>query len=174
MVNRMIQRPLLLLSAVALFAMPALAEQKLRCSKLAVETTSKAKVPSFSATTVLDINLLVQFVPGHAKELADGDHAVEVRFFGPQGFLYESRMVPLTSDGKQTTKSRQFAGYRRPIARKLVAPSKSGKEIEARVPLAVAATSITANTLYGSWRAEVYLDGEREPCAPAVTFLITE
>lgn len=175
----MIRRSYSFLSAAALLAFvltaqSALADQELRCSKLAVETVSKEKLPTFSAMNVLDVNLLVQFVPGHAKELAEGDHSVEVRFFGPQGFLYESRMVPLTSDLKASAQAKRFAGYRRPIARKLVAPSKSGKGIEARVPLAVAATSITTNTLYGTWRAEAYLDGASEPCAPPAAFVITE
>lgn len=163
-----------LLCTAALFVQPALAETKLRCSKVLAESSSKDKVPTFSATAVLDVNLLVQFVPGHAKELADGDHWLEVRFFGPQEFLYESRIVPLTSDPGQTSSTKHVPRYRRPIVRKLVKPSKSGKEIEVSIPLPVAATTIVSSSMYGTWRAEASLDGSDEPCAAAATFVITQ
>lgn len=168
------KRTILFLCTAVLFTQPALAAPKLRCSKLIAESSSKDEVPTFSATAVLDVNLLVQFVPGHAKELAGGDHQVEVRFFGPQGFLYESRIVPLTSDPQQTSSTRHVHGYRRPIARKLVKPSKSGKEIEVSIPLPVAATTIVSSSMYGTWRAEAFLDDATEPCAPAATFVITQ
>ena len=168
------KRPFLLLCIAVLLAQPSLAATKLRCSKVLAESSSKDKVPSFSATAVLDVNLLVQFVPGHAKALADEDHWLEVRFFGPQGFLYESRVVPLTSDPQQTSSTKHVPGYRRPLARKLVKPSKSGKEIEVSVPLPVAATTIVSSSMYGTWRAEAFLDDATEPCAPAVSFVITQ
>lgn len=159
------KRAILLLSAL-LLAMPALAAAKLRCSKLVAENVS--------AATTLDANVLVQFTPGHAKQLADEDHWVEVRFFGPQDFLYESRKLPLTSDPQQTSSAKQFHGYARPVARKLVAASKPGKDLEVGVPLPVAATSIVSNAMYGTWRAEAYLDDDTEPCAAAVTFTIAQ
>ena len=168
------KRLVLLLCTAALYVQPALAETKLRCSKVLAESSSKDKVPAFSATAVLDVNLLVQFVPGHAKELAEGDHWLEVRFFGPQDFLYESRIVPLTSDPQQTSSTKHVHGYRRPLARKLVKPSKSGKEIEVSIPLPVAATTIVSSSMYGTWRAEAFLDGSDERCAPAASFAITQ
>lgn len=168
------KRVLFLLCAVLLLATPALAKTKLRCSKLVAENGGKSAVPSFSATKVLDVNLLVQFAPGHARALADEDHWVEVRFFGPQGFVYESRMVPLTSDPRQTSHKKQFHGYARPLARKLVKASKSGKELEVSVPLPVAATSIVESSLYGTWRAEAYLDDSDEPCTEPLAFAIAQ
>ena len=168
------KRVLLLLAAVLLLAQPALAKTKLRCSKLVAESDGKNKVATFSATQVLDVNLLVQFTPGHAKALAEEDHWVEVRFFGPHGYVYESRMVPLTADPRQTADTKQFHGYPRPLARKLVKASKSGKELEVSVPLPVAATSIVESSLYGTWRAEAYLDGSDEPCTEPLAFAITQ
>jgi len=169
------KRAVLFLCAAVLLAQPTLAATKLRCSKVVAESSAKKdEVPSFSATAVLDVNLLVQFVPGHAKALADEDHWLEVRFFGPQGFLYESRVVPLTSDPQQTSRTKHVDGYRRPLARKLVKPSKSGKEIEVSVALPIAATSIVSSSMYGTWRAEVFIDDATEPCAPATTFVITQ
>lgn len=158
------KRAILLLSALAM-AVPVFGAAKIRCSKLAAD--------GVSASAALDVNLVVQFSPGHAKQLAEEDHWVEVRFYGPQGFLYESRLLPLTSDPQQTSATRQFPGYPRPLARKLVAPSKAGKELELSVPLPVAATSIVSNALYGTWRAEAYVDDATEPCA-AATFTITQ
>jgi hypothetical protein len=168
------KRALFLLSAVVLLAQPALAKTKLRCSKLVAESDGKSKVATFSATAVLDVDLLVQFTPGHAKALADEDHWIEVRFFGPQGFLYESRMVPLTSDPRQASSAKSFHGYPRALGRKLVKASKSGKELEVSVPLPVAATSIVESSLYGTWRAEAYLDDSTEPCTEPLAFVITQ
>jgi hypothetical protein len=159
------KRQILLLSALLLVTHSALAAAKIRCSKLVAENVS--------ATKTLDAGVVVQFTPGHARQLADEDHWVEIRFFGPQGYLYESRKVPLTSDAQQTSGTKHFPGYARPIARRLVKASKPGSDLEASILLPVAATSIVTNAMYGTWRAEAYVDDAAEPCA-AVTFTISQ
>ena len=172
--REILKRSILLLCAITLFAQPMFAAAKIRCSNVTTENNSKTGLPQFSATGVLDVNLLVQFVPGLTKELAKGDHWLEVRFYGPQGFLYESRMVPVTSDPAQVSQLKKFNGYRRPMERKLAKASKSKREIEINVPLPVAATSIVSSSMYGTWRAEVFVDGSDEPCAAPASFVITQ
>ena len=168
------KRSLLFLTTVALLATPAFAAKELRCAAVAVDAApvKKGALPSFSATAILDVNVLLQFKHDDAKELADGDHYAEVRFVGPQGFLYESRIVPLTSDSTKASTSKSMAGYRRPVKRQLVATSKAGNGIEARVPLQVGGTTIVSSSMYGTWRAEAYLDGSRKQCADPAVFTI--
>jgi hypothetical protein len=169
-------RTLLSICTAALLVQPAFAAKELRCAAVVPDSApvKKGVVPSFSATAVLDVVVLLQFKNDDAKELADGDHVAEVRFYGPQGFLYESRMVPLTSDTMKASTTKSMAGFRRPLKRQLVTISKSGKELEARVALPVAATSIVSNSMYGTWRAEAYLDGSPNQCSDAASFVITQ
>ena len=155
--------------ALVVAAPCAFAAREVRCTAVVVDGG-----PSFSATRVMDIDVLLQFKNADAKELADGDHVAEVRFFGPQGFLYESRLVPLTADAVKAGTAKVLPGYRRGVKRRLVATGKSGKGLEARVSLPVAATSIVQNSLYGNWRAEVYLDDSQTQCADPAVFTIRQ
>lgn len=170
------KRPLLALCAAVLLSYPAMGANTLRCSAVVTDPppAKKGVVPAFSATAVVDIDVLLQFKPGDAKELADGDHVAEVRFIGPQGFLYESRMVPLTSDTLKARTPKTLPNYRRPVKQNLVATSKSGKEIEARIAFPVAATTIVTSSMYGTWRAEAYLDGSTAQCADPAVFTISQ
>lgn len=162
-------KTILLIFVVSLLSPSVFAGREVRCTAVVVDGG-----PSFSATSALDVDVLLQFKNADAKELADGDHVAEVRFFGPQGFLYESRMVPLTSDGAKAGTTKILPGYRRGVKRQLVATGKSGKGLEARVSLPVAATSIVENSLYGTWRGEVRLDDSETQCAEPAIFTITQ
>ncbi len=169
------KRALWILSALVLLSNPLFAAKELRCSAVVADgpIVKKGTPPSFSATAVLDVTVLLQFKHDDSRELADGDHVAEVRFIGPQGFLYESRIVPLTADALKAQTKRAIAGYRRPVKKVLIVNSKSGNEVEARVPLPVAATSIVNYSMYGTWRAEAYLDGSATQCAQPALFAIT-
>jgi len=171
------KRSLLVLSILALLVPSAFGAKELRCGAILADTGAavpKGTLPTFLATKILDVTILLQFKHDDSKQLADGDHVAEVRFFGPQGFLYESRIVPLTSDSLKAQSLKALAGYRRPVKRVLTSTSKSGNELEAHIPLPVAGTSIVANSMYGTWRAEAYLDGSPKPCADAAQFVIKQ
>lgn len=94
----------------------------------------------FSAHEVLDLNLSV-WLP--AKNEAS---VVEIRLYTPTGRLYEvlqARADASTADG---------ARYR----------GRRARVVSARLP--VAGSHITSRSLYGKWRAEVFLDGNEKSC----------
>lgn len=129
---------------------------------------------SFSAAQILDVDLWVLFTPGSVKRFAD-DHTVEVKIFTPRGYLYQSVHVPFSSDTARRGKSRKVDGYPHPIATKVLQDItwKNGKHVGTSIRLAVGGTMISSSSLYGSWTAEAYVDGEPLRCSQPATFNIT-
>lgn len=127
----------------------------------------------FSATSILDIDVWVLFTPGTAKRLS-GDHSVEVRFKTPGGYLYQSTTIPFSADPKLKGKERKLDGYPHPLATQGLQEVtwKNGKQLGTSVRLPVAGTYVMTNSLYGTWSAEAFVDGEAMPCAQALEFTI--
>jgi hypothetical protein len=108
---------------------------------------AKKKLPTFSASTILDLKL---------EASVKGEHQVEFKVYTPKGHLYQSlaatMSVPAKKDG------------RRP---------REAKKGTASATLPVAGTTIVNSSLYGEWRVEAFLDGEREvACAKPLSFVI--
>ncbi|MGA7617199.1 MAG: hypothetical protein WBX15_18705 [Thermoanaerobaculia bacterium] len=132
-----------------------------------------APAESFSATRILDIDLWVLFNPGSANRFS-GDHQVELKIFTPHGFLYQSTAIPFTYDAKGKGTQRKLDGYPLPLDVRVLQPVSwaKGKELGTSVRLPVAGTLIMSNSLYGTWSAEAYVDGDSLKCAEPASFEI--
>lgn len=107
------------------------------------------KTLNFSATEVLDLEfqVVVPADPSLARPL-------QLKLFTPKGHLYQTLAVsPGAAPGPANAKRRSRF-----------------RTVTARLP--VAGTTIVNNSLYGTWRAEAYLEGERTACAKPRTFVI--
>lgn len=93
----------------------------------------------FSAQEMLDLRVDVWFRATNHSGL------VEIKLYTPAGRLYEVLHAKAGPDDA------------RPIAHRRRLPILS-----ARLP--VAGSHITSRSLYGTWTAEVFLDGSDEPC----------
>lgn len=105
------------------------------------------KLPTFSASTILDLNL---------EAAVKGEHQLEFKVYTPKGHLYQSltatMSAPLATDGRRT---------------------REPKKGSASATLPVAGTTIVNSSLYGEWKVEAFLDGEREiACAKPLSFVI--
>ena len=87
---------------------------------------------AFSATEVLDLKLSTR-----VRRQAEGPHVLQIKVFTPRGYPYQTLSVPFTGSPLGTP-----------------APPQ---ELSATLP--VAGTAIMANSLYGRWTVEPFLDG---------------
>jgi hypothetical protein len=130
---------------------------------------------SFSASSILDVDISATFVPGTTKRFESGNHVVEVRVYTPHNYLYQTISVPFTADPKRTGQTIRLEGYPHPLPIQQMRTVKQGNSsvmaVSARLP--VGGTMISANSLYGVWTAQVYVDGETLPCSQAAKFTVT-
>jgi len=95
----------------------------------------------FRATRILELEFEAQVLhPGKH------DHALQLRLYTPDGFLYQV------------------------LETRVGAAGASRRRYRARLP--VAGTSIMASGLYGRWRVVPHADGAREPCGRGRSFVI--
>jgi hypothetical protein len=114
------------------------------------ERARRARKPlHFSAREILDLEFQV-VVPAAASSAA-----LELKVFTPNGHLYQALSVAPTGSSPSSS-----AGRRKPRYRTLTAP------------FPVAGTTIVNSSLYGTWRVEAYLDGQRSPCAKPRAFVL--
>jgi hypothetical protein len=161
------------LVVIALLWAPAApaAEPSGSCQAVAVRG-AKARVAhgvsSFSARQEVDLSFQVVF-PGSFA----GQRVVRLDVRTPSGHLYERRAVPV-ADAPKPGATRVVAGYPRPLRVHALQPASRGEAGRVlKVAFPVAGTSITKSGLYGRWRVDVAVDGEKQPCA-AVEFELTE
>ena len=94
----------------------------------------------FSAHEVLDLNLSV-WLPAR-----NDASVVEIRLYTPTGSLYE--ILQAQSDASTPNRARHRGRRARVVSARLL----------------VAGSHITSRSLYGKWRAEVFLDGNEKSC----------
>ena len=111
---------------------------------------AKRRSLSFSAKDVLDLELHVA-VPSTGPAAG---RKIELKLFTPRGHLYQM-LSP--SSGESEAEARAARRQRFEI-------------VSASLP--VAGTTIVNNSLYGTWRAEAFVEGESSPCAKARAFEI--
>lgn len=97
------------------------------------------KKPTFSASSILDLKLEVALSPA-----LKGPHQLEFHLYTPNGHLYQA--VPANVTAPPAGNDRR----QREIAKRTAS---------ATVP--VAGTTIVNSSLYGEWKVEAFLDGER-------------
>jgi hypothetical protein len=147
---------------------------------LAIATSSPqqaggAFASTFSATKVIDVDLTVLFTQGVANRYT-GDHVLEVKIFTPKGNLYQSISVPFSYDKTKKGQKNSVAGYPQPVDVKVLTEMtyQNGKQYGVNVTLPVAGTPILNNSLYGTWTAQAFVDGDRLPCSQTSSFTITQ
>lgn len=109
----------------------------------------------FSATHIVELEFDARLERRTSRE-----HALKLRVYTPQGFLYQVLPVPPESSGPTlpTVPVEKHRSDQKPARR------------VARLP--VAGTSIMASGLYGRWKVVPYLDDGPRPCGPGRSFVI--
>lgn len=176
--NTKMTRHFAVLTLAIAIALPTLAQTGGGCVALAVGSQEKGKGAldtEFSATQILDVDFSILFTPGSTKRFG-GTHVAEVRVFSPSGNLYQSIAIPFSSDSALIGSKAPLQGYPDPVVIRQVSQRevKGAKhpEVQARMP--VAGTLIVTNSLYGTWTAEAFVDGDPLPCSKKASFRITE
>jgi hypothetical protein len=109
------------------------------------------KKATFSASSILDLKL-----EGSLSPALKGQHQVEFKVYTPKGHLYQSLPATLSAPASSADRRARESAKRAAVA-----------------TLPVAGTTIVTNSLYGEWRVEAFLDGDRETaCARPVSFVI--
>ena len=109
------------------------------------------KKPTFAASSILDLKLDVALSPA-----VKGQHQLEFKVYTPKGHLYQGLLATMTAPAAN------------PDRRQRESPKRT-----ASATLPVAGTMIVTNSLYGEWKVEAFLDGERETaCAKPLSFVI--
>jgi len=134
------------------------------------EEHNGAWASAFHASRTTDLTLAV-ILPGNTQ----GEHEVELRIFTPRGHLYQSIRVPLAPPGK-SPENRTINGYPMAVPQVALKPEAyRGKTfLKAEIPFPVGGTQISTNSLYGRWRIEAYLDGNRKPSGDPTSLQIDE
>lgn len=139
----------------------------------AAEETHGAAGEKFSATKTTDLTFRLFVDPA-----LSGDHVLELKVYTPRRFLYRSIAVPVALGGAASgaaAQERTVAGYPHPQRVRRATHEKlagaDAQKIEVAFP--VGGTDIVANSLYGKWRVEPFLDGAADACGSAATFRIT-
>lgn len=127
---------------------------------------SKGKVPTFSAHKIIDLRLVIKL--GNPNRLPA---LLDLRFFGPNGHLYESKALAIrtSAHGGGVGHQRTVSGYPLPVDEQTPQETREGGASDRIVTakLAVGGTLITTNSLYGRWRVDIHADGAAGPCASA-------
>ncbi len=109
------------------------------------------KKPTFSASSILDVALEVPLSPS-----LKGPHRLEFHLYTPNGHLYQALPATVTAPPASTDRRQRQISKRTAIA-----------------TLPVAGTTIVHSSLYGEWRVEAFLDGERTTaCTKPLSFVI--
>ena len=144
------------LAATADAAAPPASRRTNRCYGIRVEAVQAPDAPArrrrfrrrFSAGEVLDLRLNVIL---HAKNSAG---LVEIKLYTPQGRLYD--ILEARAQGETKVLRGRFRRRRRVVS----------------ADFPIAGSHITSRSLYGKWRAEVFLNGSDRRCGPKKTFVI--
>lgn len=117
------------------------------------ERAARRRNLEFSAREILDLQLLV-LLPLEDPDAPAAGRKIELKLFTPKGHLYQT--ISMTdSPADPPGASRRRRRY---------------ETLTANLP--VAGTTIVNNSLYGTWKAEAYVEGETAPCAKGRRFVI--
>jgi hypothetical protein len=153
----------LALSLGALLAAPGPGGPSLRPRVVVFSPQAPAQQGAFRASKILDIEVGALF----PRRLA-GPHVAEFKLYTPTGNLYQTLTVPFTGDPGNPRRpgTRRVRGYPRPLqVQEMRLAGGQGYFVTGRLP--VAGTWITTNSLYGGWRVDVHIDGDRQPAGRA-------
>ena len=138
-----------------------------------VESPGMSSRPArFEAKKTTDILLNTVF-----PEPLKGEHLLTLKLYTPHGYLYRQIDVPVAADTGRAPEGRKVEHYPYPLKQKFPEMRKINDEKVQAVTLnlPVAGSNIMTSSLYGRWKVEVFLDGERPPCRVQETiFYISE
>lgn len=181
MIGRTLHLSWILIAFVTLFAPLSLRGAtggRVGCVGLMVSSPQlpAATTQSFSATRAIDLELYVLFTQGDASRFSRNDHVVELHVFTPRGSLYQSFTIPFSNDKRFKGQKVRIPGYPEPVAVQVLEKKAWGKGAyqATKFTLPVAGTPIINNSLYGQWRAEAFVEGDRLACSKPATFMITQ
>lgn len=162
-----------LLAAGLVLAGEAFSQSKgIACSGVEITAVPAGKdgigAPSFSVSAIEDLEFRVLF-----SLAPPGEHVLRLRVLMPKGALYQEIAFPFSLDPRFTGRSEAvLEGYPRPVAVRKLEKTRGGEGarwgVSATLP--VAGTLVVENSLYGTWQVEPYIDREKTPCAPPVSF----
>ena len=134
-----------------------------------------SKNPSFSATNVIDVEFAILFSKSIAAQF-DSVHMVEFRVYTPTGALYESIVIPMTTNQNRANERHRVPGYPDLVPVRVLESVNHGlgQGMFAKVKLPVAGTPIVSNSLYGAWKATALVEDEPSICAQPAEFTITQ
>lgn len=150
-----------------------------KCDRIAFssnENNGGAWADSFSARAVLDVDVSVLVTTAEINRFR-GDHLIEVRFYTPRGFLYQSMTIPVSFDKHKKGSKKRVDGYPRslPVSVLEEVTVNGKKYYAASVRLPVGGTMITSNSLYGEWSVEAFADSlPFGDCTVRASFTINE
>ncbi len=119
---------------------------------------------SFSVSTVRDLYLYSYWLG------LDGDYTLLARLYGPDGNLYQQRVVPVSTT-TPVSATRLVPGVENPVQVQQTIPMGQMQVMTVQLP--VAGTWVTQHHLLGTWRVELYLDNDSMPAVTG-TFVLTE
>lgn len=128
----------------------------------------KAASSTFSASAIEDLEFRVIF-----SLAPPGRRVLRLRVLMPKGALYQEISVPFALDPRASGgEEAVLEGFPRPVAVRPLQKTTDGRSTRWSVSatLPVAGTMVVENSLYGTWQVEAYLDGEKTPCTPGVSF----
>lgn len=159
--NRTVILTMLVMAAVAAHATAQSAAPlpcRLQLDRPAPSLSTGARLSTaIRALVTDDITISVLFSPSMS-----GDHLLTLNFLTPRGHLYQSMVVPISD----TPRVMQVPGHPHPVTAKVPAQVLVNREPFIRVPVVfpVGGTSITANSIYGTWTVVPVLDNAERPC----------
>lgn len=111
-----------------------------------------------SAAITDDVTVTVLFPPAWR-----GDHMLTLRFLTPRGHLYQSMDVPISD----TPGLHQVPGYPRPLPAKVPVPMAVNRQPfrGVQITFPIGGTSITENSLYGSWQILAFVNAADRACS---------
>lgn len=114
---------------------------------------------TFSLSTLVNLEVYT-----FLENVSAGDHTELLKFFTPGGQLYYNELILFTLGGPSTASLQSLKKHTGiPHNRAVLVAEVTPNGIGVEMTLPVAGTWITQNSLTGSWRVEVFLDGNPTP-----------
>jgi len=129
-----------------------------------------ADTPSFSATEIIDVDLVVGF-----DGPVVGEHLLELRVTTPHGHAYQTLTLPISSN-RDAPAETSVGGFPKPLRIHVLEPAPFGGRslLAVTATFPVGGTSIATGSLFGLWSVEPFLDGESVACGQLARFVIID
>ncbi len=100
-----------------------------------------------------------------------GDHLQTMHIYGPDGHLFQKRVVPFSTESQRRTRRRKMRGIENAVDVRHARPRKGRQEVTVNFP--ITGTWVSQHQMVGTWRVEVYHNEAKTPSATG-SFTLTE